>query len=209
MPEYKTPLPGILAAMLESATNRLLDLDDDTPARLDRLEGRMLQLDIEGIGITLFFAFNGMQVEVGTRSSFDPDTVISGSPSALFAMAVPEEIGNWGSPESRVTITGDANLARDLERLFSKLDPDWEGRISRVFGDVWGHQIASGLRAGAEQARDTAENAGSMISEYLEQNQAPVIRREELDDFAGAVDETKRSADLLEDRIRSLEEAGK
>jgi len=209
MPEYKTPLPGILAAMLESATNRLLDLDDDTPARLDRLEGRMLQLDIEGIGITLFFAFNGMQVEVGTRSSFDPDTVISGSPSALFAMAVPEEIGNWGSPESRVTITGDANLARDLERLFSKLDPDWEGRISRVFGDVWGHQIASGLRAGAEQARDTAENAGSMISEYLEQNQAPVIRREELDDFAGAVDETKRLADLLEDRIRSLEEAGK
>jgi len=209
MPEYKTPLPGILAAMLESATNRLLDLDDDTPARLDRLEGRMLQLDIEGIGITLFFAFNGMQVEVGTRSSFDPDTVISGSPSALFAMAVPEEIGNWGSPESRVTITGDANLARDLERLFSKLDPDWEGRISRVFGDVWGHQIASGLRAGAEQARDTAENAGSMISEYLEQNQAPVIRREELDDFAGAVDDTKRLADLLEDRIRSLEEAGK
>ncbi len=209
MPEYKTPLPGILAAMLESATNRLLDLDDDTPTRLDRLEGRMLQLDIEGIGITLFFAFNGMQVEVGTRSSFDPDTVISGSPAALFAMAVPEEIGNWGSPESRVTITGDANLARDLERLFSKLDPDWEGRISRIFGDVWGHQIASGLRAGAEQARDTAESAGSMISEYFEQNQAPVIRREELDDFAETVDDTKRSADLLEDRIRSLEEAGK
>jgi len=209
MPEYKTPLPGILAAMLESAINRLLDLDDGTPARLDRLEGRMLQLDIEGIGITLFFAFNGMQVEVGTRSSFDPDTVISGSPPALFAMAVPEEITNWGSPESRVTITGDANLARDLERLFSKLDPDWEGRISRIFGDVWGHQIASGLRAGAEQARDTAENAGSMISEYFEQNPAPVIRRDELDDFAGTVDETKHSADLLEDRIRSLEEAGK
>lgn len=206
MPEYKTPLPGILAAMLESAINRLLDLDDDTPARLDRLEGRMLQLDLEGVGITLFFAFNGRQVEVGTRSSYESDTVISGSPAALFAMAVPEEMGNWGSPGSRVTITGDANLARDLERLFSRLDPDWEGRLSRIFGDVWGHQVASGLRAGMEQARGTAESAGSMLSEYIEQNQSPVIRREEFDEFAEEVEDTRQSLEQLETRIRSMEE---
>ncbi len=206
MPEYKTPLPGILAAMLESAINRLLDLDDETPARLDRLEGRMLQLDIAGVGITLFFAFNGRQVEVGTRSSYEPDTVISGSPAALFAMAVPEEMGNWGSPGSRVTITGDANLARDLERLFSRLDPDWEGRLSRIFGDVWGHQVASGLRAGMEQARGTAESAGSMLSEYMEQNQSPVIRREEFDEFAEEVEDTRQFMEQLEARIRSMEE---
>jgi len=205
MSGYKTPLPGILAAMLESAINRLLELDDDTPSRMERLEGRMLQLDIEGLGITLFFAFNGYQVEVGTQSSHAPDTVISGSPPALFAMAVPDEIGSWGTPQSRVTITGDANLARDLERLFSRLDPDWEGRISRIFGDVWGHQIASGLRAGAEQARETAENAGSMFSEYMEQNQAPVIRSEELDELADNVEETRRRAELLEARIQKLE----
>jgi ubiquinone biosynthesis protein UbiJ len=191
--------------MLESAINRLLDMDDDSRSRMGRLEGRMLQLDIEGVGITLFFAFNGYQVEVGTRSSYVPDTVISGSPPALFAMAAPDEIGSWGTSRSRVKITGDANLARDLERLFSRLDPDWEGRISRIFGDVWGHQIAAGLRAGAEQARATAENAGSMLSEYLEQNQAPVIRREELDDFTEAVDDARRSVELLESRIHRLE----
>ncbi len=72
MPEYKTPLPGILAATLESAINRLLDLDQDTPARLERLEGRMLQLDIEGVGITLFFAFNGMQVESEPVQTMSP-----------------------------------------------------------------------------------------------------------------------------------------
>lgn len=205
MPEYKTPLPGILAAMLETAINRLLDLDEGTPARLDRLEGRMLKLDLDGVGITLFFAFNGGQVEVGTRSSYEPDTVISGSPAALFAMAAPEGMGNWGSPDSRVNITGDANLARDLERLFSRLDPDWEGRLSRIFGDVWGHQVASGLRVGLEQARGTAENAGSMLSEYLEQNRGPVVRGDEIDGFAEAVDDTRQSVDELEENIRRME----
>jgi ubiquinone biosynthesis protein UbiJ len=206
MPEYKTPLPGILAAMLESAINRLLDLDEDTPARLERLEGRMLQLDIEGVGITLFFAFNGRQVEVGTSSAYAPDTVISGSPVALFAMAVPDEIGNWGTAESRVSITGDANLARDLERLFSRLDPDWEGRLSRIFGDVWGHQVAAGLRAGVEQAKDNAESAREMISEYVAQNQGPVIRREELEEFSAAVEDTRESVERLEARIREMED---
>jgi ubiquinone biosynthesis protein UbiJ len=207
MPEYKTPFPGILAAMLESAINRLLDLDDDTPSRLARLEGRMLQLNIEGVGITLFFAFSDRQVEVGTRSGYEPDTVISGSPAALFAMAVPDEISNWGTPESRVSITGDANLARDLERLFSRLDPDWEGRLSRIFGDVWGHQVAAGLRAGAAQARDSAENAGEMIGEYLQQNQGPVIRREEFEAFSAAVEDAREAVDQLEARIRRMEES--
>jgi ubiquinone biosynthesis protein UbiJ len=193
--------------MLESAVNRLLELDQDTPARLERLEGRMLRLDIEGVGITLFFAFNGGQVEVGTRSSFEPDTVISGSPMALFAMAVPDEIGNWGSPDSRVSISGDANLARDLERLFSRLDPDWEGRLSRIFGDVWGHQVAAGMRAGAEQARESAGSAGEMISEYLQQNQAPVLGKDEFEVFSESVDETRAWADTLESRIKQLKDS--
>ena len=206
MPHYMTPLPGILAAMLETAINRFLELDENTPARLERLEGRMLQLDIEGLGITLYFAFNGLRVEVGTNSQFEPDTVISGSPFALFAMAVPEDAGSWGTPESRVSISGDATLARDLERLFSRLEPDWEGRLSRIFGDVWGHQVAAGLRAGAEQARESAESAGEMISEYLQRDGGPLLRPEDLQEFADDVDELRESADRLEERIRRMED---
>jgi len=205
MPEDRTPLPGILAAMLETAINRLLDLDRESPARLARLDGRMLQLDIEGVGITLYFAFNGPHVEVGTRSEYEADTVISGSPYALFSMAAPEGGGGWGSPESRVRISGDANLARDLERLFSQLDPDWEGRLANIFGDVWGHQVAAGLRAGALQARETAENAGQMISEYLQRERGPLVRADEIADFNQAVEEVREDFERLERQIDELD----
>jgi ubiquinone biosynthesis protein UbiJ len=136
MPGYRTPLPGLLAIMLETAINRILALDEDSAGRLQRLDDRMLRLDLEGVGMTLFFAFSSQRVEVGTNSEFEPDTTISGSPLALFSMAAPEEAARWGSPESRVTISGDATLARDLEQLFSRLDPDWEGRLSRLLGAV-------------------------------------------------------------------------
>jgi ubiquinone biosynthesis protein UbiJ len=205
MPEYRTPLPGILAAVLEGAVNRVLSLDDNSPQRLQRLNGRMLQLDLEGLGITLYFAFTERRVEVGTRSRGEPDTVISGTPTALFTMAVPEGAGSWASDASRVTITGDANLARDLERLFSQLDPDWEGGLSRVFGDVWGHQVAAGLRGGAARVRETAAGAGEMLDEYLERGQGPVVGGREFEAFSASVDELDETTRRIENMLDRLE----
>lgn len=193
--------------MLETGINRILALDESTPDRLQRLDDRMLQLDLEGVGITLYFAFNSHRVEVGTRSDYEPDTVISGSPVALFSMAMPEEAAHWGTPESRVTISGDANLARDLERLFSRLDPDWEGRLSRLLGDVWGHQVAAGLRTGAEQVRESAGSAGEMISEYLTSRQSPVAQADEIREFVEDVDDARDAADQLEVQLAEIEKA--
>jgi ubiquinone biosynthesis protein UbiJ len=207
MPEYRTPLPSILAGLLEAAINRLLALDEDTPTRLQRLDDRLLQLDLEGVGISLFFSFTTERVDVAIDSDYEPDTIISGSPVALFAMAVPEGAGNWGTPDSRVTITGDANLARDLERLFSRLDPDWENTLSRLLGDVWGHQLAAGLRAGADQAREAAENAGEMVSEFLKRDGGPLVTAADIKTFADAVDEARDAVDRLEARLQQMQEA--
>lgn len=205
MAEYRTPLPGILAALLEGGVNQILALDDNSSQRLQRLTGRMLQLDIEGLGITLYFAFAGQRVEVGTRSGSEPDTVISGSPAALFSMAAPEGAGNWGTEASRVNISGDATLARDLERLFSQLEPNWEGSLSRVFGDVWGHQVAAGLRNGAERARETVDTAGEMFDDYLKSGQAPVLHASEFSEFSASIDAVEEAVDRAARRIEELD----
>ena len=206
MPDYRTPLPSILAAILESAVNRVLALDEDTPARLQRLDGRMLRLDLDGVGITLFFTFSATVVHVSIDSDDEPDTVISGSPFALFSMAVPDGDGSWQGPDSRVNISGDATLARDLERLFSRLDPDWESTLSRLFGDVWGHQVAAGIRSGSEQAKEAAGNAAELVSEFLKRESGPLVQSAEIKKFADAVDETRDAVERLEARIRIMKE---
>jgi ubiquinone biosynthesis protein UbiJ len=163
MPEYITPLPGMLAFALETAVNHVLQLDMESPARVKKLEGRLLQVDLEGLAITLFFTFKHGVVRVRLQAEGTPDTVISGTPVALFKMAEPEE-AHWDLPDSKVHINGDASLARDLERIFRKLEPDWEGPLAGMFGDVAGHQLAQGLRQGAETARETARSASKVLS---------------------------------------------
>jgi len=166
MPEYITPLPGMLAFALETAVNHVLQMDMESPERVKKLENRLLQLDLKGLGITLYFTFKHGVVRVRLEAEGSPDTVISGTPVALFSMAEPEE-ADWGLPESKVQINGDASLARDLERIFSKLEPDWEGPLAGMLGDVAGHQVAQGLRQGVETARETARSASKVLSDVL------------------------------------------
>lgn len=170
MAEYLTPLPGMLAAALETAINHVLQLDMESPARVNKLEGKLLQVDLEGLNITLFFTFKHGVVRVRLEAEGTPDTVISGTPVALFSMAEPEE-ADWGLPDSKVQINGDASLARDLERIFSKLEPDWEGPLAGMLGDVAGHQAAQGIRQGVETVRETAKNAGKILADIMKDRQ--------------------------------------
>jgi len=206
MPAYRTPLPSVLASLLETAINRVLALDEDTTARLQHLDGRMLQLDLEGVGISLFFAFTATRVHVSIDTSDESDTIISGSPFALFAMAVPEGDSGWGGTGSRVNISGDATLARDLERLFSRLDPDWESTLSNLFGDVWGHQVAAGIRSGAEQAKEAAGKTAEMVREYLKRDDGKLVEVAEISAFADAVDKTRDAVERLEDKLTVMQE---
>jgi ubiquinone biosynthesis protein UbiJ len=166
MADYITPLPGMLALALETAINHVLQMDMESPSRVKKLEGKLLQVDLEGLNITLFFTFKHGVVRVRLEADAAPDTVISGTPVALFSMAEPEE-ADWGLPESKVQINGDASLARDLERIFSQLEPDWEGPLAGMLGDVAGHQAAQGIRQGVETFRETARNAGKILSDFM------------------------------------------
>lgn len=166
MPEYLTPLPALLAQTLETAINKVLQMDMESPSRVNKLQGRLLQVDLEGLAITLFFTFRHGVVHVNLEADAKPDTVISGTPVALFSMAEPDE-ADWGLPESKVQINGDASLARDLERIFSKLEPDWESPLSGLLGDVAGHQVAQGLRQGVQTARDTVRSASKVFSDIM------------------------------------------
>jgi ubiquinone biosynthesis protein UbiJ len=164
--DYVTPLPGMLALTLETAINHVLQLDMESPARVRKLEGKLLQVNLDGLNITLFFTFKHGVVRVRLDAEGTPDTVISGTPIALFSMAEPEE-ADWGLPKSQVQINGDASLARDLERIFRKLEPDWEAPLAGMLGDVAGHQAAHGIRRGLDTARETVRTAGEILSEFI------------------------------------------
>lgn len=203
---YRTPLPGLLAASMEAAINRLLASDENSGERLNKLDGRRVRLQLEDLAITLDFLFSPYRVEVSLDTEPEADTVISGSMPALFAMAMPDEDGRWGGPGSRVKISGDATLARDVERVFSRLDPDWEAGLAQFTGDVVGHQLASGLKRFAAGLKSTGDNLQQLAAEYLLDDKSPLAQPAEQQRFADEVDRLREATDRLEARVRILAE---
>jgi len=204
MAEYRTPLPQMMAGLLEAGVNRVLALDEESAKRLLKLQGKILQLDLEGLEITLFLSFDSGNVQVSLESDSEPDTIISGTPMALFAMAAPGDISSWGLPGSSVQISGDANLARDIERVFSKMDPDWEKPFADILGDVIGFQFTSGIRQGVEAVRTAAEQTADMAGAYFRDESDEVVRPAELDKFSQAVDQLNDAVERLEARIKNM-----
>ena len=119
-------------------------------------------------------------------------------------MAAPGDISNWGLPGSKVHISGDANLARDIERVFSKMDPDWESPVSEVLGDVLGFQLTSGIKQGVEALRTAAEQTVDMAGAYFKDESDAIVRPAEVTEFVRSVDELNDAAERLEARIRKF-----
>ena len=201
---YRTPLPGLLAASLETAINRLLAADQESGERLKKLDGRRVRLELQDLAITLDFIFTSWRVEVSLDTEAEADTVISGSMPALFAMALPDEEERWGGPGSRVKFSGDATLARDLERLFSRLDPDWEAGVAQFTGDVMAHQLVAGFKGMAASLLNTGKQLQGVAGEYLQSEQSPLPQPEELRGFANEVDNLRDAVERLEARMRRL-----
>lgn len=204
MREYRTPLPQVFASSLEAAINQVLSLDPAAAGRLDKLEDRVLELDVEGLGITLFMTARYGVVHINLDSAAEPDTTIRGTPLALFNMAAPADVEAWGLPGSRVHITGDANLARDMERIFRQLDPNWEGHLAAVFGDVVGYQVAAGLRQGARTLREVARSSAEMAGTYLREEAPSLVRPAEFEAFGRDLDTLTRALDELEARLAKI-----
>lgn len=187
--------------------NRVLALDPGSVERLERLDGKVLRVDLEGLAITLYFQFEFGAVEVSLDGPEQPDATVSGTPPALFGLAA-EEAGAPVSGQgggSKVRIEGDATLARDLGAVFKKLDPDWQAPLDSVLGETLGYQVSRGLQRGAEGLRDALRGSLDMAGRYLKNESGALATNEDVDGFNAAVDDLRDGVDRLESRLARVE----
>jgi len=198
MSRYLTPLPGMLAGAVEQAISRAIALDDDTVGRLEPLRGKLVRLELKGLGIDLYFRGRDDGLGVSAEDESTPNTTIGGTPLALLAMAVPD----WRAPGSGVRIEGEAGTGQAFEKLLKQLDPDWEAIFVERFGPVVGHRLWGMLRDSRAGARHVSTTAADQAARFLREESGLLVAREEVEDFVHEVDELREAVDRLEARLR-------
>lgn len=192
--------PAPLLRLLESALNRVLALDSSAAQALLALEGKSVALRLKPWPAPVQIAVSGGRLVASDSAA--PDLAITASPGALLALAA--ERGGFQLPAGRVDISGDADLARRIQKLLAGLDPDWDRPFAQFFGEVAGHQIAKGLRGALGWGRATAKAMLLNSTEYLREESRDLIAPGELADFIDDVDRTRDDVERLEARIERV-----
>jgi ubiquinone biosynthesis accessory factor UbiJ len=214
------PLAG---RTLERALNRALALDADTRAALAPLDGRSIVLRVDTASgaaaadsappLALRLRVDGEALRVGpVDAAQTPDLAVRGSLGGLMSLGLrsvlPKLLGerdaDTAAPIGALRIEGDAELARRLQRLAERFDPDWHKPFADVFGDVLGVQIANGLAAALRGARSGGRKLAETTAEYLTEESRDVVSRAELEAFHDDVDALRDDAERLAARIARL-----
>jgi ubiquinone biosynthesis accessory factor UbiJ len=207
MTERATPfdsLKPLAGRTLEAALNRALSLDPEIRDGLRALDGRSVALHVAAPDLALQVTVAGDRLQVGpVGSGRQPDLSVRSTLGGLISQ-LPFLRNDNAPPIGKLRIEGDADLARRLQRLAERFDPDWQQPFASVFGDVVGVQIANALRAGLRHARDAGSAFASNAAEYVTEESRDVVGRDELNAFHDDVDNLRDDAERLAVRIGRL-----
>jgi ubiquinone biosynthesis accessory factor UbiJ len=192
--------PPPLLRLIETALNRLLSLDSNANESLAALEGRSVALRLKPWPTPMQLSVVDGRLRAGDAQA--ADLAITATPGALLALAA--ERGGFELPAGRIDISGDADLARRVQKLIAQLDPDWDRPFAQFFGEVAGFQIAKGLRGALSWGRATAKAMLLNSTEYLREESKDLIAPGELADFVEGVERTRDDVERLEARIDRL-----
>ena len=191
---------GLIERLLDGA----LDLDPETRHALTRLSGKVVDLDIIGVG-TLRLRIDGGRVRVEPRDGIiDADVTIGGAPLSLlrFAFDGDRETLILGD---EVSLHGDIVLATRLQQIAARMDLDFEEALAQRLGDVPAHGVMRGMRGLGGWLRDARFTLLADASEYLRYEAAMTSRREEIEQFLRDVDDLRDDVERLDARIAWLE----
>ena len=101
-------------------------------------------------------------------------------------------------------VAGDAELARRLQTLAGRFDPDWQQPFVAVFGEIIGVQVANAARNALRELRQASGSLAQNAAEFVTEESRDVVPRAELNAFHDDVDALRDDVERLQARVDRL-----
>lgn len=200
-------LKPIAGLALESALNHVIALDPDTHSALSQLEGKRIELCLQSPALALAMTVRQGKLEVGpSDAAQEPDLGLRATLGAVLSQLPFAKSANR-KPVGKFRINGDVDLARTLQQLAERFDPDWEKPFAEMLGPIFGPQVARALREGLRSGSQLAKNIAKDAAEYLTEETKDVIAKAELSAFYDDVDALRDRVERLIARVEKLRAA--
>lgn len=196
--------PVFTTAALASAENiiqQALDYDPGSRIALSQLAPQVLAITITAPEFTFYVVPDMGGVSLLGHYEGDVTTQVQGSLAALTSLIKSDRLN---LKDTGVVLVGNTGFISDLQKILKNLDIDWEEILTRIFGDIIGHQGANIIRNKLSWAKDRVSNVQRLTSEFLTEELRILPSAPELNFFNAQVDELKLGADRVQARVEQL-----
>jgi len=191
------------SAGFELLLNRYLRLDPDALHRLEPMHGRVISLEVVGLGLRWYLVPGPAGVQVLSRFEGTPDCTLAGTPLDLAHMGSERNSADQLF-SGAVEISGDTELGHGFGKLLAGLDIDWEEQLSGLTGDLLAHRIGNLARGLLRWGSDSLAALQQDLPEYLQEEVRLLPGRYEVEEFLSEVDRLRDDLERLEQRVRRI-----
>ncbi len=196
-------LPAGIISGFESAINRYLRLDPDAAARMARLDGQCIALDLRGLDLKLYVLPGEQGIRLRDRFEGEAATVLRGTPLGMVQLGLG---GNTGKTlfSGDVRIEGDVETGQTFKAILDEIDIDWEEQLSKLTGDFIAHRLGNAARQVSSTLQHGRATLEQDIGEYLQEELRVLPSRIETENFSSAVSRIGMDVERMEARIKRL-----
>ncbi len=191
-------------ATFERALNTALKLDPASRQKLAALSGQVFHLECTRPTVDIFLIPHSDGVQLASRWDGEITAALSGNGDDYVELLHSNDPGAT-LINGNMRVRGDSKALLRLRDIAADLDFDWEAPLTRVFGDVIGHQFAQSLRFGQRLFRDAANSLQRQVRDYMQEENPYLARRWQAEQFQQDVSQLHARTEQLIARAANLQ----
>jgi len=193
----------MLLELLELASNKTLEHDLKSQARLARLQGKSMTLQIMPIAQSITVRPQPEGLEFIASKPDKVDVTLTATVGAMI------KISRHGLEEAdlqpgELEIAGDPIVGQRFAQIIADLDIDWEALLAEQIGDSPARVVSLAAGQAREFAVESQARLKRFLSDVLKEDLGVVADKHEVDEFLDGVDGARADADRLASRIKRL-----
>lgn len=196
-------LTARLLKTLTFSIQQLLKADAQSAKRLQRLNGKNLEITLKPFDFTFYLRIQDNDFMLSDCAPEIIHATITGTPLQFAGVALFKADRNRFFAED-IQLSGDADAAHQIMKLFDELRIDWEDISSNIIGDIPAYRVSQFVKSTKNWLKTTCETLTHHIDDYVheEANLAPSFFA--VDDFLNDVDALRMQTDRLEAKMNHL-----
>ena len=194
-------IPSFITGQLEKLANKALEYAPGTRLELLPHAGKTIKFTTTAPRFCIYLSVEENHLTFSNFRDSDADTAIEGPAMALMAQLTRSDNSIIGT---RIKISGDQALARELLTILKNLDVDWEEPLSLILGDVAAHHLGRFTRKTLGWIQGATRNLMTDARDFLVEEQKLLVERPRIEHFYQQVDKLREDYDRAEARYQLL-----